>query len=81
MHHGNKEHLCGNPTLHHTDVVVRRSSFVHLHAAVGNHKHGTIREFDIGSTQGLELDQLCLADNSKSLASNTEVIICLFSVF
>lgn len=53
-------YLCGDSTLHHTDVEVRRSSFVHLHTAVGNHKHGTIWEFHISGTKRLELYQLCL---------------------
>lgn len=58
-------YLCGNATLHHTDVEMRRSSFVHLHAAVGNHKHGPIWEFDISGPQRLELYQLCLMEGRK----------------
>lgn len=55
-------YLCSNSAFHHADVVVRRCSFVHLHAAVGDHKHSPIRELDVGGSQGMEFDQLCLAD-------------------
>lgn len=58
-------YLCGDATLHHTDVEVRRSSFVHLHTAVGDHKHGPTRELHISGSQRLELYQLGLRDISK----------------
>lgn len=55
-------YLCSDSTFDHTDVEVRRSSFVHLHTAVGDHKHGPIGELDISGSQRLELYQLCLTD-------------------
>lgn len=57
--------LCSNPAFHHADVEVRRCGFVHLHAAVWDHKHGPIWELDVGGSQGLELDQLCLTETSR----------------
>jgi len=63
-------HLCGDPTLHYTDVVVGRSSFIHLFAAVGNHKHSPIWELNVSGPQRLELYQLCLTDHSKHLKMN-----------
>lgn len=62
-------HLCCNPTFHHPDVVVRRSSFVHLNAAVGDHKHGPVWELDIGGPQRLELYQLRLISGWNSVIS------------
>lgn len=55
-------YLCSNSAFHHTDVEVRRCGFVHLHAAVRDYKHSPVRELDISGSQGLEFDQLGLAD-------------------
>lgn len=63
-------YLCSNTAFHHTDVVVRRCGFVHLHAAVRDHKHSPIGELDIGGSQGLEFDQLCLGDKHPKCEEN-----------
>lgn len=66
-------HLCGDSTLHYADVEVRRGSFVHLHAAVGDHKHGAVGELDVGGSQRLELYQLCLTHTTQSCLSRALV--------
>lgn len=63
-------YLCSNTAFHHADVVVRRCGFVHLHAAVRDHKHSPIGELDIGGSQGLEFDQLCLGDKHPKCEEN-----------
>lgn len=63
-------YLCSNSAFHHADVVVRSRGFVHLHAAVWDHKHSPVRELDIGGSQGLEFDQLCLADKHPKREKN-----------
>lgn len=63
-------YLCSNSAFHHADVVVRRCSFVHLHTAVGDHKHSPIRELDVGGSQGMEFNQLCLADKHPKREKN-----------
>lgn len=68
-------YLCGNSTLHHTDIEVRRSSFVHLNAAVGDHKHSLVRKLDISCSQRLEVYQLCLAEQSVNFLLLTTKVI------
>lgn len=59
--------LCSNSAFNHADVEVRSGGFVHLHAAVGDHKHGPVGELDVGGSQGLELDQLCLSETRNNV--------------
>lgn len=60
-----KLHLCGNPALHHTDVVVRGGGFVHLLATVGNHKYSSLWKLHISGPQRVKLYQLCLTIDAK----------------
>lgn len=57
--------LRSNSAFNHADVEVRSCGFVHLHAAVRDHEHGPVGKLDVGGSQGLELDQLCLSENMQ----------------
>lgn len=70
--------LCSHSAFRHADVEVRGRGFVHLHAAVGDHKHGPIWEPDVSGSQGLELDQLCLTETCNKMRWSSNGVLASY---